>query len=40
MTAFCVLVGVLAVIASGFLAADISGADPHKQAKDRNAGIE
>lgn len=31
MTAFYILVGVLAVIASGFLAADISDADLNKK---------
>ncbi len=36
MTAFYVLLGVLAVIASGFLAADISDADFHKRPENRN----
>ncbi|MGY2799270.1 hypothetical protein ACVWV0_003446 [Ewingella americana] len=40
MTAFWVLLGVLAVIASGFLAADISDADFPKRPKGRNTGIE
>jgi ribose/xylose/arabinose/galactoside ABC-type transport system permease subunit len=36
MIAVYVLVGVLAVIASGFLAADISDADFHKRPENRN----
>lgn len=36
MIAFWVLLSVLAVIASGFLAADISDADFHKRPENRN----
>jgi len=36
MTAFYVLVGVLAVIASGFLAADISDSNFKKRPENRN----
>lgn len=36
MTTFYVLLGVLAVIASGFLAADISDADFKKRPENRN----
>ncbi|MFI3308606.1 hypothetical protein [Ewingella allii] len=39
MTIFYIQAGVLAVIASGFLAADISYADFHKRAEKRNEGL-
>jgi len=40
MTVFYILVGVLAVIASGFLAADISDANVYKQPESYNKGVE
>lgn len=40
MTALCVVLGVLAVIASGFLAADISDTNFYEQPESHNKGGE